>query len=176
MDQREEKTKMMDFLSNFNAESIDTQPIYDRMERGNDKLRVLFEIQNKENAKAIYDMIGVHKQNLLPQSQQFMQIYYLLPEKKFEEYADVAAEKYYADEAQKRQEDEAKRKAEKEARDAANNNNGGNGGGNKRGNNKGGRGPKRGGFNDDVSGIKFGNQPPKFTSTRSKEFPQTTQA
>ena len=155
--------KMMDFLSNFNAESIDTQPIYDRMERGNDKLRVLFEIQNKENAKAIYDMIGVHRQNLLPQSQQFMQIYYLLPEKKFEEYADVAAEKYYAEEAQKRQEDEAKRKAEKEAN-----------GGNKRGN-KGGRGNKRG-FNDDVSGIKFGNQPPKFTSTKSKEFPQTNQA
>ena len=80
-----------------------------------------------------------------------MQIYFLLTEKKFEEYADVAAEKYYAEEAKKRQEEEAKRKADKEA---------------KRG--KGGRGPRR---DDERSGIKFGNQPPKFTSTKSKEFP-----
>lgn len=92
-----------------------------------------------------------------------MQIYFLLPEKKFEDYADVAAEKYYADMEKKKSEDEARRKAEKEARDANP------GGGNRKGN-KDRRGGGKRGFNDDVSGIKFGNQPPKFTSTKSKDF------
>lgn len=42
-------------------------------------------------------MIGVKRQFYLPDTDQKMQIYFLLDEKKFEEYADVAAEKYYAD-------------------------------------------------------------------------------
>jgi hypothetical protein len=33
-----------------------------------------------------------------------MQIYFLLEEKRFEEYADVSAEKYNADEARRREE------------------------------------------------------------------------
>lgn len=47
-------------------------------------------------------MIGVHRQNILPGSEQWMQIYFLLSEKKFEAYADAAAEKYYADESKRK--------------------------------------------------------------------------
>lgn len=83
--------KMMEFLQTFNAERIDTQPIFDRSGKGNDKLRVLFEIPDKDQAKALYDMVGVHKQNMLPGSEQWMQIYFLLSEQQFEAYADVAA-------------------------------------------------------------------------------------
>ena len=93
---------MMEFLQAFEAEAIDTQPIYDRYGSGNDKLRVLFEISDKEKAKALYEMIGVHRQNHLPGSEQWMQIYFLLSEKKFEAYADAAAEKYYAEESKRK--------------------------------------------------------------------------
>ena len=59
-------------------------------------------------------MVGVNKQNMLPDTDQKMQIYFLLSEQKFEEYADAAAEKYYED--QKKQEEERKAKAaEREA-------------------------------------------------------------
>ena len=80
IDQREEKTKMMDFLQTFDAERVDMQPIIDRSGRGNDKLRVLFEINDKQKAKALYEMVGVNKVNHLPNSDQWMQIYFLLPE------------------------------------------------------------------------------------------------
>jgi len=36
-----------------------------------------------------------------------MQIYFLLPEEKFEKYADVAAEKYLAEEARREEEQKA---------------------------------------------------------------------
>ena len=55
-------------------------------------------------------MVGVHKQNKLPGSEQWMQIYFLLTEKKFEDYADVAASKYYEEEKVRKEEYEAKRK------------------------------------------------------------------
>ena len=71
---------MMEFLQGFGAEGVDMQPIIDRSGRGNDKLRVLFEIVEKDQAKALYDMVGVHKQNVLPGSEQWMQIYFLLSE------------------------------------------------------------------------------------------------
>jgi len=94
------------------------QPISDRSGRGNDKLRVLFEIQDKTQAKALYDMVGLHKQNKLPGSEQWMQIYFLLTEKKFEDYADVAASKFYEEDTKRKEEFEARRKAERESRDA----------------------------------------------------------
>ena len=96
------------FLQTFGAESVNTQPIFDRTGKGNDKLRVHFEIQEQGQAKALYDMVGVNKQNMLPDTDQKMQIYFLLSETKFEEYADVAASKYY--EEQKKQEEERKAK------------------------------------------------------------------
>ena len=63
---------MMEFLQTFNAEGIDMAPIFDRSGRGNDKLRVLFEIPEKDQAKALYEMVGVHKQNILRGSEQWM--------------------------------------------------------------------------------------------------------
>ena len=87
----------MDFLSSFEAENIDMTPIPDRKGMGMDKLRILFEINNKEKAEAVYNMIAVQRQCHLPQTDQQMQIYFLLDEKKFEEYADLAAEQYYKD-------------------------------------------------------------------------------
>jgi hypothetical protein len=110
LDQREEKTKVMDFLQSFEGINIDIKPIIDRTGRGNDKLRVLFEINDKDRAKALYEMVGVHKQNLLPNSEQWMQIYFLLPENKFEEYADVAAQKYHEEDQKRREEMDARRK------------------------------------------------------------------
>ena len=49
----------MDFLSSFEAENIDMTPIPDRKGMGMDKLRILFEIKNKEKAEAVYNMIAV---------------------------------------------------------------------------------------------------------------------
>ena len=40
-------------------------------------------------------MISLHGQKYLENTDLVMQIYFLLPEKTFEEYADVAAQKYY---------------------------------------------------------------------------------
>ena len=94
----------MDFLQSFEGNDINIQPIIDRTGRGNDKLRVLFEINDKDRAKALYEMVGVHKQNLLPNSEQWIQIYFLLPENKFESYADVAAQKYYEESAKRHEE------------------------------------------------------------------------
>jgi len=44
------------------------QPILDRTGKGNNKLRILFEINDKELASNLYDMIGVNKQNMLPET------------------------------------------------------------------------------------------------------------
>jgi len=55
------------------------------------KLRVLFIVNDKALAKNLYDMVGVNKVNMLPGTEQKMQIYFLLSEEKFEKYADVAA-------------------------------------------------------------------------------------
>lgn len=90
------------------------QPIFDRTGRGNDKLRVLFEINDKDKAKALYEMVGVHKQNHLPNSEQWMQIYFLLQEQKFEQYADVAASKYVAEEEVRQKEQAERRAAERQ--------------------------------------------------------------
>lgn len=54
-------------------------------------MRVLFILNDKNMAKQIYEMIAVNKVNMLPETEQKMQIYFLLPEEKFEKYADVAA-------------------------------------------------------------------------------------
>ena len=102
----------------------------------------------------------------------------MLTEKKFEDYADIAASKFYAEEVVRKEEFEARRKADRESRDA---NGGGQGfnrdGGNRRddrGGPKGGRDNRDGrdnrgkrGYNDDKSGINFSKGPPKFTSTKS---------
>lgn len=90
----------------------------DRTGRGNDKLRILFEINDKERASALYEMVGVHKQNHLPDSEQKMQIYFLLAEEKFETYADAAANLYLAEESRRKEEREKQWKEEKEQRDA----------------------------------------------------------
>jgi len=37
-----------------------------------------------------------------------MQIYFLLPEEKFEKYADVAAQKYHEEEARRQEENKAR--------------------------------------------------------------------
>ena len=107
----------MEFLQSFAGERIDMQPIFDRSGRGNDKLRILFEINDKERAKALYDMVSVHRQNHLPNSEQKMQIYFLLPEKRFEEYADVEAQKWYAEEQLRAAEQEAYYKKQREQRE-----------------------------------------------------------
>ena len=117
VDHREVKTKIMNFLQSFAAENIDSKPILDRTGRGNDKLRVLFEINDKDRAAALYDMVGVHKQNHLPESDQKMQIYFLLAEDKFETYADEAAKMYYAEEARRKEQRDAQWKEEKEHRE-----------------------------------------------------------
>lgn len=50
MGARDEKTRVMTFLQGFGATSIHMQPITDRSGRGNDKLRILFEIEEKAQA------------------------------------------------------------------------------------------------------------------------------
>lgn len=72
--------------------------ILDRSGMGQDKLRVLFHINDKEKAKALYDCVGVHRQNMLPGTDKVMQIYFLLEEAKFEQYADEAAAKFNEEE------------------------------------------------------------------------------
>ena len=58
-------------------------------------------------------MVGLHKQNHLKDTDNKMQIYFLLPETLFESYADKAAEQYYEEE--KRHAEETKqRMAERE--------------------------------------------------------------
>ena len=113
-DHRETKTKIMNFLASFAAENIDSKPITDRSGRGNDKLRILFEINDKDRAQALYEMVGVHKQNHLPESEQKMQIYFLLAEDKFETYADEAAALYHAEEARRKEEHEKQWKEKRE--------------------------------------------------------------
>ena len=88
----------MTFLQSFGATQVHTQPITDRSGRGNNKLRILFEISEKAQAQALYEMIGVQKINLLPETEQKMQIYFLLPEEKFEKYGDEAAAKFHEEE------------------------------------------------------------------------------
>ena len=62
-------------------------------------------------------MVGVHKQNHLPDSEQKMQIYFLLAEEKFEAYADEAAALYHAEEARRKEEREKQWKEEREQRE-----------------------------------------------------------
>ena len=104
----------MKFLQSFEAMDIDHRPVYDQS--GKDKQRVMFRIDDRQRAKAIYDMISLHGQKYLEDTDQVMQIYFLLPEKKFEEYADQAAEKYYEEEERQRKDREEQWKNEKEAR------------------------------------------------------------
>mmetsp|Transcript_7075 Transcript_7075/g.8520 ORF Transcript_7075/g.8520 Transcript_7075/m.8520 type:complete len:114 (+) Transcript_7075:803-1144(+) len=98
-DTREDKTMLMQYLETFDAQEVDMKPIMDQS--GKDKLRVLFHINDKQKAKALYDMISLHGQKYLENSDLVMQIYFLLPEKTFEEYADMAAKKFYEDEEQR---------------------------------------------------------------------------
>ena len=58
---RDTTLNVQQFLQSFGADNVNTQPIYDRSGKGNDKLRVHFEIQDQANAKALYDMVGVNK-------------------------------------------------------------------------------------------------------------------
>ena len=44
-------------------------------------------------------MVGVDRQNMLQGTDLVMQIYFLLPEMKFEKYADEAAAKYHEEES-----------------------------------------------------------------------------
>ena len=84
---------LMQYLETFDAQEVDMKAISDN--NGKDKLRVLFHIRDQQKAKALYDMISLHGQKYLENTDLVMQIYFLLPEKTFEEYADVAAQKYY---------------------------------------------------------------------------------
>ncbi len=90
--------KMTEFLDGFGAEKIDMRAITDRSGRDNHKLRVMFEINDRDHAQGLYDMVGLHKQNHLKDTDNKMQIYFLLPESLFESYADKAAELYYEEE------------------------------------------------------------------------------
>jgi hypothetical protein len=62
-------------------------------------LRVLFHVEDKDKATALYQMVGVDRQNMLQGTDLVMQIYFLLPEMKFEKYADEAAAKYHEEES-----------------------------------------------------------------------------
>ena len=79
------------------------KPINDT--NGKDKLRVMFHINDKQKAKALYDMISLHGQKYLENTDLVMQIYFLLSEKKFEEYADMTAQKYYEEQARREKEE-----------------------------------------------------------------------
>jgi len=48
----------MKFLQSFEAMDIDHRPVYDQS--GKDKQRVMFRIDDRQRAKAIYDMISLH--------------------------------------------------------------------------------------------------------------------
>lgn len=112
-DSRTEKNKMMAFLQDFGAEELQVQPIPERGNKAN-KLRFLFQIAEQEKAQQLYDMIAVHKQKFLPETDQAMQIYFLLSEKEFETYADVSAQDYYAEQEKRQQEAEERKQAERE--------------------------------------------------------------
>ena len=140
------------------------QPIIDRTGKGNSKIRILFEINDKDHARNLYNTIGVNKQNILPETDQKMQIYFLLSEEKFEKYADVAAEKYL-EEARREEEKKARIQAERETREVHKGEYRQKGGGNNYQNNDRG-GNKRGGDRDrrrnldhqeKETGIKFGS-------------------
>ena len=77
---------------------VDMKPILDRSGKGQDKLRVLFHILDKDKAQALYQMVGVDRQNMLQGTDLIMQIYFLLPEDKFEKYGDEAAAQYHEEE------------------------------------------------------------------------------
>ena len=81
----------MEFLSSFGAERIDIAQITDHTGQGKDKMRILFEIQDQERACALYEMIAINRHCHLPDTDQKMQIYFLLDEQTFEQYADEAA-------------------------------------------------------------------------------------
>ena len=133
---RDTTLNMQQFLQTFGGEKVNTHPIFDRSGKGNDKLRVHFEINDQESAKALYDMVGVNKQNMLPGTDQKMQIYFLLSEQKFEEYADVAAQKYWEEQKQVEEDRKAKAAADRQNREQRQQNNRGQGdrrkGGNRR--------------------------------------------
>ena len=80
LDTQYSRDKMSDFLAGFQAEKIDMRAIQDRSGRDNHKLRVMFEINDREHAQGLYDMVGLHKQNHLKDTDNKMQIYFLLPE------------------------------------------------------------------------------------------------
>ena len=112
-DSREDRTQLMQYLETFDAQEVDMKPINDS--NGKDKLRVMFHISDKQKAKALYDMISLHGQKYLENSDLVMQIYFLLSEKKFEEYADMAAAKYYEEQGRREKEEaEAREKREQE--------------------------------------------------------------
>ena len=90
-----------------------------------------------------------------------MQIYFLLSEQKFEEYADVAAQKYWEEQKQVEEDRKAKAAADRQNREQRQQNNRGQGDRRKGGN--------RRQQDEAETGIKFGAQPPKFTSTKSKD-------
>jgi len=54
-------------------------------------------------------MISLHGQKYLEGTDLVMQIYFLLPEKTFEEYADMAAKKYFEEE-ERRKADQAEKR------------------------------------------------------------------
>lgn len=85
---------------------VDMKPIFDRSGKGQDKLRVLFQILDKDKAQTLYQMVGVDRQNLLQGTDLIMQIYFLLPEEKFEKYGDEAAAKYHEEEKLRQEEQE----------------------------------------------------------------------
>jgi len=120
------------------------RPIIDRSGTGKDKLRVLFHIDDKEKAKALYEMVGVNRQNALLGTDKVMQIYFLLPEEKFEQYADVAAAKYNEEEQRRQEENEIRMKAERERRELERQSRAGG-----RGGDRGQKGTRQGGRNRD---------------------------
>ncbi len=61
LESREVHTNMLEFLDSFMAKNVDMKPIYDRSGKGQDKLRVLFHLEDKEKATALYQMVGVDR-------------------------------------------------------------------------------------------------------------------
>lgn len=65
------------------------------------KTRYMFKVNDAEKAYEIYDSIT--QQKFFLDTDQRMQIYFLKPEKAFEDYADEEAEVYYAEQKQQQE-------------------------------------------------------------------------
>ena len=102
----------MEFLTTeYQAEEIQCQRLGGGPSGRGKKLKVMFRINSQEKAYEVYDTISSKKHFL--NTDMRIQIYFLLPEKDFERYADEEAAIYYAEEKarkEREQQDQQQRK------------------------------------------------------------------